>query len=69
MAVDADQLREFATAILAHAGKDKDRAKQVAARLVGANLAGHDSHGVGMIPAYVDGILACLLYTSDAADE
>jgi len=58
MTVDADQLREFATAILAHAGKDKDRAKQVAARLVGANLAGHDSHGVGMIPAYVDGILA-----------
>ena len=58
MAVDADQLSEFATAILAYAGKDKDRAKQVAARLVGANLAGHDSHGVGMIPAYVDGILA-----------
>ena len=58
MAVDADQLSEFATAILAYAGKDIDRAKQVAARLVGANLAGHDSHGVGMIPAYVDGILA-----------
>ena len=58
MAVDAGRLTDFATAILAHAGKDAGRAVKVAARLVGANLAGHDSHGVGMIPAYVDGILA-----------
>ena len=58
MAVDAGRLTDFATAILAHAGKDAGRAAKVAARLVGANLAGHDSHGVGMIPAYVDGILA-----------
>ena len=25
--------------------------------MVQANLAGHDSHGVGMLPSYVDGVL------------
>ena len=29
-------------------------AAQVAANLVEANLRGHDSHGVGMVPRYVD---------------
>ena len=29
--------------------------------LVNANLAGHDSHGVGMIPAYVRHLKACLV--------
>tara|TARA_B100000902_G_scaffold389831_1_gene437665 strand:+ start:149 stop:1174 length:1026 start_codon:yes stop_codon:yes gene_type:complete len=29
----------------------------VADQLVAANLAGHDSHGVGMLPSYVDGVL------------
>jgi len=29
----------------------------VADQLVQANLAGHDSHGVGMLPSYVDGVL------------
>ena len=32
-------------------------AQQVAANLVLANLSGHDSHGVGMAPRYVDAIL------------
>jgi len=29
----------------------------VADQLVQANLAGHDSHGVGMLPSYVDGVV------------
>ena len=29
----------------------------MADQLVQANLAGHDSHGVGMLPSYVDGVL------------
>ncbi len=58
MAVDAGRWTDFATAILAQAGKDAGRAARVAARLVGANLAGHDRHGVGLVPAVVHGILA-----------
>ena len=34
-----------------------DEAEQVAANLVLANLSGHDSHGVGMVPRYVDAVL------------
>ena len=33
------------------------RGRQVAANLVEANLRGHDSHGVGMVPRYVDAVL------------
>ena len=29
----------------------------MADQLVQANLAGHDSHGVGMLPSYVDGVV------------
>ena len=58
MIISATDLTAFATAILDHAGGNPDAAGRVAARLVRANLTGHDSHGVGMIPAYVEGILA-----------
>lgn len=34
-------------------GSSKDEADEVADQLVTANLAGHDSHGIGMMPAYV----------------
>jgi uncharacterized oxidoreductase len=56
--ISAENLTSFATAILVHAGASEDTAQSVATRLVGANLTGHDSHGVGMIPAYVEGIIA-----------
>lgn len=58
MNIQAAALTSLATAILSHAGKNPDAAQKVATRLVGANLTGHDSHGVGMIPAYVEGIQA-----------
>jgi uncharacterized oxidoreductase len=38
-------------------GSDAREAKIVADNLVTANLTGHDSHGVGMIPRYVDSLL------------
>src|SRR5688572_3982023 len=38
-------------------GSDAREAKLVAENLVAANLLGHDSHGVGMIPRYVDALL------------
>jgi len=40
------------------AGSNEQEARLTADHLVGANLAGHDSHGVGMIPRYVKAVLA-----------
>jgi len=47
------QLHAFVQAIWLHAGSNADEARLVADHLVAANLAGHDSHGVGMIPSYM----------------
>ncbi len=58
MKISAHHLTDLATSILSHASGNADAARKVAKRLVSANLTGHDSHGVGMIPAYVEGILA-----------
>jgi len=68
MKITADRLTALATTILSHAGGTPDAAARVAMRLVNANLTGHDSHGVGMIPAYVDGILAGQLIPDGAAE-
>jgi uncharacterized oxidoreductase len=43
--------------IVAAGGSDAREAKLVAENLVTANLTGHDSHGVGMIPRYIDSLL------------
>ena len=43
-------------AIVAAGGSDAREAKLVAENLVTANLTGHDSHGVGMIPRYVESL-------------
>ena len=43
--------------ILVACGSSKEEAKTVASNLVMANLSGHDSHGVGMLPRYVDAVL------------
>lgn len=68
MKISADCLTALATSILSHASGKPDAAAQVAKRLVSANLTGHDSHGVGMIPAYVEGILAGQLNPDGAAE-
>ncbi|MCH2212490.1 MAG: malate/lactate/ureidoglycolate dehydrogenase [Fuerstiella sp.] len=48
-----DQLITLVTDIFAAAGCGADEALRVAEHLVGANLAGHDSHGVIRVPSYV----------------
>ncbi len=58
MIVPAEHLTDLAVTILRHGGGDLAKARKVATRLVHANLTGHDSHGVGMLPAYVEGIQA-----------
>jgi hydroxycarboxylate dehydrogenase B len=46
-------LRDYVAAIFAAAGSEPREAGLIADHLVAANLAGHDSHGVGMLPAYI----------------
>jgi uncharacterized oxidoreductase len=48
------RLDAFSDRVLRAAGARDSDAAIVAAHLVGANLAGHDSHGVGMLPAFVE---------------
>jgi hydroxycarboxylate dehydrogenase B len=49
-------LRALTRALCIAAGSEEREAGLVADQLVGANLAGHDSHGVGLLPVY----LACV---------
>jgi uncharacterized oxidoreductase len=44
-------------AIVAAGGSNAGEARLVAENLVTANLLGHDSHGIGMIPRYIDAVL------------
>jgi hydroxycarboxylate dehydrogenase B len=53
MRATADQLRRVTSAIIKAGGSAEAEADLVADHLVLANLYGHDSHGVGMVPAYV----------------
>jgi hydroxycarboxylate dehydrogenase B len=43
--------------ILRASGSSEQEAHTVASNLVMANLSGHDSHGVGMVPRYVNAVL------------
>ncbi len=52
--VTADDLTAFSARLFEAAGVPADEAKCVADNLVGANLRGHDSHGVMRIPQYLD---------------
>jgi uncharacterized oxidoreductase len=52
----ADHLTAFAIAAYEAAGTPAEHARIVAAHQVGANLVGHDSHGVVLLPTYVDRI-------------
>lgn len=56
-----DRLRALGVRILGAAGAAEADARIVADHLVDANLAGHDSHGVGMLPHYVRAILGGVL--------
>ncbi|HEY3083325.1 MAG TPA: Ldh family oxidoreductase [Chloroflexota bacterium] len=49
----ADQLKSVTETIFTAAGAPADLAAEMGEALVGANLTGHDSHGVIRIPAYV----------------
>ena len=52
--IAVEALHDFVAATFAAAGCAEGEAKAVATFLVDANLAGHDSHGVGRVPRYLD---------------
>jgi hydroxycarboxylate dehydrogenase B len=49
----AEALRRVVSGMVSAGGSSDAEAALVAEHLVAANLAGHDSHGVGMMPSYV----------------
>ncbi len=57
MLIDHERLTAVSTGILHAAGAPEDHARLVSEHLVDANLKGHDSHGIGMVPSYVRGIM------------
>lgn len=52
--ISAAKLTELAMELLTQGGVGGDEARLVAVSLAGANLRGHDSHGVMRIPSYLD---------------
>jgi uncharacterized oxidoreductase len=54
--IAANELEVSIKSMLAAAGASEEEAGIVARHTVGANLAGHDSHGVIQIPVYIDRI-------------
>jgi uncharacterized oxidoreductase len=67
MHATAERLRRLTSAILKSGGSAASEADLVADHLVQANLVGHDSHGVGMIPAYVRHLKAGLVVPNTRA--
>lgn len=56
--VSADQLTEIAKGLLISAGASAEEAEVIARYNIGANLVGHDSHGIILIPQYIERIKA-----------
>ncbi len=54
VSIPAPALRRLTDAIFRRAGSAESEAAAIAKRLVGANLVGHDSHGVVRVPLYVE---------------
>ena len=60
--IDHDELRRIGRRVFAAGGSSEEEAGIIIDHLVEANLKGHDSHGVGMIPTYVKNVKAGLLH-------
>lgn len=61
MIIEQQKLLSVIEAILTSAGSDQREVQIVARHLVDANMLGHDSHGVGMIPEYVKNVCSGIL--------
>ena len=67
MRVPHDRLRHIVSEIIGRGGSERAEADLVAGHLIDANLAGHDSHGVSLIPHYVRHLQAGLVVPNTAA--
>ena len=56
--VPAEKLIEIAKGLLVAAGASAEEAAVIARYNIGANLVGHDSHGIILIPTYIDRVKA-----------
>src|ERR1700732_3897455 len=54
--IPAERLEEIGRALFIAAGTQEEEAALVMRHIVGANLVGHDSHGVIQIPTYIERI-------------
>ncbi|HET6520902.1 MAG TPA: malate/lactate/ureidoglycolate dehydrogenase [Geminicoccaceae bacterium] len=63
-----DGLLELVRAFCRATGSEGDEPELVARHLVEANLAGHDSHGIGMLPDYMRGIEGGMLVPNRHAE-
>ncbi|HEY4299093.1 MAG TPA: malate/lactate/ureidoglycolate dehydrogenase [Paraburkholderia sp.] len=66
--IPVDQLHAYVKAIWEQAGSTPREAELVADHLVAANLTGHDSHGVGMVPRYVASLADAQLQLNQHAE-
>ncbi|MFK7893848.1 MAG: malate/lactate/ureidoglycolate dehydrogenase [Granulosicoccus sp.] len=57
MRYESDSVRQFALEVLTTFGCHQHEAEIVADHLIKANLTGHDSHGIGMLPLYGEQVL------------
>jgi len=68
MIIAHDKLRDLTRRIVAAGGSAPEEVEIVADHLIEANLRGHDSHGVGMLVAYVRDIGAGTLKANQAPE-
>jgi len=66
--VQADALTALIHEIVRLGGSEDEECRIVSEHLVGANLAGHDSHGVGIVNTYVKNLKKGLLVSNTAAE-
>jgi uncharacterized oxidoreductase len=69
MLIDHQELKQTVEEILIGGGSNAQEADIVAHHLVLANLSGHDSHGVGMIPNYVTNLKAGVLHPNEHVEQ
>ena len=68
MQIAAAVLHDISAQILAAAGSSAEEADTVARRLIGANLRGHDLHGVIRVPQYVGQVRSGALVPNQKAE-
>jgi hydroxycarboxylate dehydrogenase B len=67
--LSADRLTSLSTAVFTAAGWPEADAAEVARHFTLANLSGHDSHGIGMLPLYMRSFRDGLLKTENAPKD